>query len=281
MKHQALICSYPKDWEMAPGMDRQWLGHCLTSLKKFAAYELPPVVCVDSQDERAAQTILHLTYPEAKVWLYDGRPGQGFMRAQIAMMRADQGCPQADVIHFIGSDCIATGPFSPSIYADEAGKPYLLYTPYSALPPLAWKAGTERVLGVANIEYEFMRRLPSVLPTKIFAPMRAHVEKHHGMDFDAYIHAGNEACRDTSEANILGAYAYYFMRDSCHWLSTIDGEAGYNPAKHLNAIGQHWSHGGLDRPTDACYNYTIDGVEKNAVGQTPRSLIDQIVYGRK
>lgn len=270
MKHQALICSYPKDWE--------WLGHCLASLNKFAFYELPPVVCVDTQDAPAARSILDRVYPEATLWLYDGRPGQGFMRAQIAMMRADQGCPQADIIHFLGSDCIATHPFNPAMYADEEGKPYVLYTHHVVLPGLAWKGGTERVLGIANVEYEFMRRLPTVLPAKIFAPMRAHVEKHHGMEFDAYIHAGNEARRDTSEANILGAYAYYFMPDMCHWLNT-QGE--YDPAKHLNAIGQHWSHGGLDRPSDAAYLFTgTGGVQKCAYGRTPRSLIDEIVYSR-
>lgn len=270
LKHQALICSYPKDWE--------WLGHCLASLKKFAAYDLPPVVCVDTQDAEAARNVIVGVRSPATLWRYDGRPGQGFMRAQIAMMRADQGCANADIIHFLGSDCIATQSFQPEMYADLDEKPYVLYTPHALLPGLAWKGGTERVLGIADVSHEFMRRLPSVFPAKIFAPMRAHVEKHHGMEFDAYIHAGNEARRDTSEANILGAYAYYFMPETCHWLNT-QGE--YDPAKHLNAIGQHWSHGGLDRPSDAAYLFTgLDGTQKCAYGRTPRSLIDEIVYGR-
>lgn len=268
MTHQAIICSYPKDYE--------WLIHCLVSLRKFARGYLPPVVCVDVQDEEMARRIVAGHYPEASVAVKPGRPGQGFMRAQIAMMEADLFCPAADIIHFIGSDCIATRPFDASIYDAPDGRPAVLYTPYAQLPPsIPWRPGTERILG-HPVEFEFMRRLPSVFPRSIFAPMRAHVERVHGKPFNDYIHEGNLARRDTSEANVLGAFAYYHLPETCHWVST----ASFNPAEWPTALGQHWSHGGLDRPSDACYEYDFRGQRRNAFGQTPRSLIDQIVYDR-
>lgn len=265
-KHQAIICSYQKDF--------QWLEHCLLSLRRFATGYISPVICVDEADLEGARDIVARQYPECSIAVKNGRPGQGFMRAQIAMMQADLYCPHADSIHFIGSDCLAIKPFDASIYADEEGKPVVLYTDYRYLPSNhPWKPGTTRVLGFEP-KYEFMRRLPSVFPASVFSPMRKHVENIHGMSFEDYIYEGDKARRDTSEANIVGAYAFQYMPETCRWVNTATEDLSV----WKTGIGQNWSHGGLDRKSDTCYDYTIDGVTKNSHGRTPREIINDILY---
>lgn len=265
--HQAIIPSYRKDFP--------WLPHCLRSLRKYATGYLPPVVHVATEDEPEAKRIVSQTYPEATVAVRDGRPGQGFMRAQVAMMSADLYCPKADVIHLIGSDCIATRPFDASVYADPSGKPYVLYTPYSQVGPArAWLPGVERVLGISP-EFEFMRRLPSVFPASIFQPMRDRVEQVHRQPFEHYIFEGDLHTRNTSEANILGAFAFHFMPETCRWVFTPQVT---DWSKYPSPIGQNWSHGGLDHPQDAIYEYEFRGEKRKATGLTARTIISELLY---
>lgn len=266
MKHQAIICSYRKDFP--------WLPHCLTSLNRLAHGFLPPVICVDQADSLEAKSIVLKHYPEATVVVKNGRLNQGFMRAQIAMMQADLFCKNADIIHFIGSDCIAKQNFDASIYADDDGKPYVLYTPYDKVGPAKdWQAGVHRVLGIIP-DFEFMRRLPSVFPASVFPMMRARVEQVHRMPFEDYIYKGDIGNRNTSEANIVGAYAYYFMPETCHFVSTEEEDLKNYPT----GLAQFWSHGGLDRPIQEGFEYIANGKTKTSLNQTPRAVIHEILY---
>lgn len=266
MRHQIFVSSYRKDFE--------WLVHCLASIKRFARGFLPPVVCVSADDYTEALELCPRFHPGTKVVVKDGT---GFMRAQIAMMEADLLCPGADIIYLVGSDCIFLREFDPEMYCLD-GRAGVLMNTYAKLADshsacLPWRRGVERVLGFAP-DYEYMRRLPSVFPVSIFAPMRAHVSKLHSMPFGEYIIEGNKARRDTSEANILGAYAHKFMPDSCEF-TDIDDVVwdGPNPKGWPSALGQLWSHGGMDLPADACFEYIdLDGVLQCATGRTPRQI---------
>ncbi len=270
MTHQVLICSYQKDF--------QWLIHCLTSLRKFSSGFLAPVVCVDPQDEFGALDIVAQSLPAAKVVVTKGRPNQGFMRAQVAMMNADLLCPEADNIYFLGSDCLAHYRFQPEPYCDAQGRPAILYSSYESIRSVhhdtfPWREGVNRVLGIDPLN-EYMRRIPSVFPRSIFAPMRAHVEKQHGINFEDYIYEADDG--KTSEANILGAYAHHFMPETCHWVDiAAAGLYGSEVIGWPSAILQMWSHGGLDRPMDACVKYTTT---LHSVGKTPRRVINDILY---
>ena len=269
MKHQIFIASYAKDFP--------WLESCLYSLRQFAVGWLPPVVCVSSADRAGAEQIAAYTYPEAIIAVKDGRPGQGFMRAQLGMMEADLYCPDADVIYFLGSDCIAFKELSPESYYDKFGRPVVLMTKSTTLEAihsgaLPWLEGTQRILGFAP-PCEYMRRLPSVFPRSIFAPMRAYIEVRHGQPFEDYIYETDAIHKNTSEANLLGAYAHRFMPDTCAWQDTEDMVWGES-AKNDTAILQMWSHGGLDRPMDA--NVTLpDGTK--TFGLTPRFVIAKVL----
>lgn len=201
------------------------------------------------------------------------------MRAQIAMMRADQHCPESDNIFFLGSDCIAFDDFKPDPYLDSLGRPAVLFSSYSIMSKchadtIPWQAGTKRVLGFQP-ENEFMRRLPSVFPRSIFEQMRRHVERQHGKSFDDYIYSADDG--KTSEANILGAFAFKFMPETCHFVDVADaGLYGAQVNKWPSTIAQFWSHGGLDRPAEA--NVILKSGNKT-VGRTPRSVINEVLYG--
>lgn len=266
MRHQLFISSYRKDFE--------WLIYCLGSINRFARGFEPPAICVDSSDLIEALELCERFCPGSYVVV---KNGEGFMRAQIGMMEADLLCPSADIVYLVGSDCIFTRPFTPEEYCPNA-KPGVIMHSYTSLanaqsPCMPWMRGTERVLGFTP-EYEYMRRLPSVFPASIFAPMRFHVEQVHAKPFGEYIIEGNKARRDTSEANILGAYAHKFMPETCEFLDAekIEWE-GPNPKGWPNAMGQCWSHGGMDLPADACFQYTDkDGEQRTATGRTPREI---------
>lgn len=266
MKHQIFISSYAKDFP--------WLLHNLASLKKFCVGFLDPVVCVDTSEESACREIARQSYPEAIIATYSGPPGRdGFMRAQIGMMNCDRLCPGADFIHLIGSDCLAIREYRPEVFFDKDWKPVMLYNSYAALPvgPQMWRRGTTRVLGF-NPEFEFMRRLPIVYPRTLYPLVRAHVEKLHHMPFADYIYLGQRGNRDTSESNILGAYAWEFCREMFAWVN-LDAPGAYDKLaiEWPNPVAQFWSHGGMDRPTDLDVAYCGD----RTIGKTPRLIIDQ------
>lgn len=271
MKNQVIICSYKKDF--------CWLIHSLGSLKRFSTDFLPPVVCVSPQDEQGVRDIIRQSYPDAIVKVTGQRGNQGFMRAQIAMMKADIHCEQADNIFFLGSDCIAFDTFSPYPYLDGQGRPAVLYSAYSIMAKchadtIPWQAGVNRILGFKP-ENEFMRRLPSVFPRSIFKPMRKYVERIHGKEFEDYIYSADDG--KTSEANILGAFAFKFMRETCCFVDVADaGLYGSQVNNWPSTIVQFWSHGGLDRPAEA--NVVLKN-GRSTVGRTPRSVINEILYG--
>lgn len=274
MKSQVLICSYHKDF--------QWLIHCLGSLKRFSSGFLHPVVCVDAADREGAKQIVAQSYPEATVVVKDGRTGQGFMRAQIAMMSGDIICPEADFVFLLGSDTIAAGEFTPGPFFSADGNPVMLYTTYEDLNvprhsnAMPWRKGTERIMGFEP-HAEFMRRLPLVYPKSLFAPFREYVANLHRMDFEDFIYTNDAKFGHTSESNCMGAWAWKFAPELYEWVDTRhagveDGEVKGWPSK----IRQFWSRGGLDRVTEANFLY---GNGKCSRGRTPREIINSILYG--
>lgn len=268
--HQILIASYTKDFP--------WLEPNLRSLRKHCEGFLPPVVCVDGSDLFAARRVVKSAYPEAYVVVKDGRRGQGFMRAQLAMMSCDILCPQADYVYLVGSDCLAWTTLKPDYYFHR-GKPAMLYNSRKyfedagATAPIQWMNSTSEIVGFP-VQGEYMRRLPIVYPKELFAPMRAHVEKHHCVAFEDYIYARNKAGGLVSESNILGAFAWEHMRDLYTWVHA-DGTPEYWEYRsgHPDII-QFWSHGGLDRPAETCVNYSGG----NTAGKTPRQVMRELGF---
>lgn len=258
--------------------DAEWFSHCLASIRVFARGFLPPVVCVSTADAPQFRKIVADIHPECRVVIRDcllGRENQPFMRAQGAMLFSDQYIPEADILYWLGSDCLLTDTFTPDKYHVD-GRPIVLYREYRRLDPLNWEKGTSRVLGFP-VPCETMGRLPSVFPREVFEPMRRHVEAVHGIPFEQYLYDGNVGNWDTSEANILGAFAQKFMPETCEWINGID-VVPTNFGGWAYPVAQFWSKGGLDRPMECCATLP-DGT--NTVGRTPRSVIRQVLYNER
>ena len=276
LQHQILIPSYERD--------AKFLTFCLVSLRRFARGFLPPVVCVDGADVPLFQRIRDVAYPEADIVRYDG---DGYMRAQLAMMRADEICPEADVIHLVGSDCLALREFGPGLYC-EGTRPVVLMNSYAHLEKqeededtkrriVNWRSGVRRMLGICP-EYEYMRRLPSVFPRSIFAPMRDRVERVHNREFDSFIATGNIRW-DTSEANLLGAFAHRFMPDTCEFVDLDHVTWTYGiPFGWPSAIGQMFSLTGLEQFQFTPFEYEFRGETVRANAKPPRQIIAEVLY---
>lgn len=266
--HQILICTYMKDLI--------WLEPNLKSLRKFCRGFLPPTVCVDEQDYGATKRIIDRVFPEVSLVIKNAKYRQGFMRAQLAMMSCDLICPHADYVYLVGSDCIAWTELKPDYYFHK-GKPAMLYNSRKyfedaqAHAPIQWMDSTAEIVGFP-VQGEYMRRLPIVYPKELFAPMRAHVARHHGMDFEEYIYARSRAGGKVSESNILGAYAWEHLHDLYTWVHA-DGTPEYWEYRNSHPdLIQFWSHGGLDRPAETCVNYTYG----NTAGKTPRQIMREL-----
>lgn len=274
MKNQCIIASYAKDFV--------WLQMCLLTLRKFSKGFLPPVISVDQKDLAGCLAIVDWAYPGAGIIVKNAKnPQQGVMRAQCSYFFADQICREADNLFFVGSDCIVFDEFRPEPYLDPGGRPAVLYSSYEVMTKvhsdtIPWRAGVTRVLGFEP-PAEYMRRLPSVFPRSIFEPMRRHVEKLHGMLFEDYIYEADAAHKNTSEANILGAFAARYMPETCHWVDiAAAGMNGSQVEGWPSTCLQMWSWGSRDRPMEA--NVILpDGT--HTVGMTPRAIHDKVCFG--
>lgn len=273
MKHQIFIASYRGDV--------QWLQCCLASIKKYAVGFLPPVVNIPSEDVEFMEPVLRAAHESVLITTRYVRKNFGlrseFMSAQIAMMRADEYCPEADFIFLLGSESVATGELTPEMYFLDA-KPVMLISKYADLETchpdcLCWRPGTERYLGWKP-DYEFMRRLPCVYPRKIYEPFREHVAVRSPWKlFDEAIYRWDEIYKDTSEQNLLGAYAHNFFHDKYSWVDVGCLTLGQEATSQANPVVTFWSHGGLDRPCDLRFSFRGESV----FGKTPREIIRSVL----
>lgn len=257
--HQFLIASYPRDYH--------WLRFCLLSLRKFSDGFLPPCVVVAPKHGIGPQSVggtIRQCYPEATVGIEDGPAHLGNLRAQVSMMKSDIHCPKADYVYLLGSDCLATRRFDPTVFW-RAGRPEMLFNSYTHVEKFhrdacCWRGGTTQALGWIP-EFEYMRRLPIPYPRDVFARARGHVSNLHGKPFEDYVYSTgkNSWPQFFSESNVLGAFAHKYMEESYTW-TNLDAI----PWPNNNPVVQFWSHGGLDRPRDG-----------HPVTVTPRRVIRQ------
>ena len=273
MRHQPLVASYAPDFP--------WLFHFLTSFRLHATGFLPPVIVVPGADVPVALETVRKAGSDARVTAYDV-PARlknywwaSFMRAQTAMMSGDIHCPDADVVWLWGSDCFITGPLRPEMHI-KGGRPVMGYSTYDHILATGgkapWRGSTKEALGWLP-EHEFMRRLPLLYPTSLFARVRSHVgrsPKYEAFEDRVY---GIAATRiGFSESNVLGAFAWRVMPDIYEW-ACVDGD-GYPPfaAAHPSHTVQFWSRGGLDLPCDRHHTYH---------GRTPRQVMESFYGGKE
>lgn len=135
----------------------------------------------------------------------------------------------APLIMHVDSDVVFQTKITDADILDPAtGRPWWYVTPYDWLKGLVrWRRGTAAILGlrVDELEYEFMRRFPFVIPTELFHLARKCIARAHGglpiQDLMRIKFKGVLGVHQ-SEYNILGASAYHcggqhllsFVKDS-------------------------------------------------------------------
>ena len=214
--------------------DADWLVFSLRSIQRFCT-GFRQVVLLFPEAEKDALTPLNIT--SEKVFFTQDRP-DFYLWQQVEKMRA-YAYTDATFVTFVDSDVMFTKPCSPQDLLHE-GKPIVLYTPYSVLvdqsgnPTTPWQKTTEAALKRA-VEFEFMRRFPMTASLRLLHEFDAFMVETHNQSVESYVMSQ----RTFSEFNSLGAFAYYFQPESCHFVNTEPQPIPPPVAR------QGWSWGGL------------------------------------
>lgn len=235
-KTEIFIVSFPKDLE--------WLRYSLRSIQKFACGFSGVTVAFPQQDSLIMGPVCKEF--SAKRVMYKEDRSKGHLHHMVIKCMAERYCPDAEFIMHLDSDCLFSEEASPHDYFED-GKPVLLMESFERMKPVGdeatgmlWKAPTEKALGFP-VTHEFMRRHPAVHPSWLYAKMRSHIEKTHGVTFSDYVlNQRDRFPYGFCEFCALGAYAWDRHRSDYHWI-----EVGKD-AIPANKLTQFWSHGGMD-----------------------------------
>lgn len=235
MKMDIFIVSYARDF--------RYLKYCLSSINKF---------CIGFG-------CVHLVIPKSDVvqlyhetgfdafrrgdWMlhpFDEWPGKGMLHHLFLEMVADQFCWNADLILHTDSDCVFTGPVTPSHYM-VGDRPILRYASYKWLASqqpnlLEWQRCVANALGWTP-ENEFMRCHPAVHYPHTYSKAREVIECHTRQPLDSYIRNGrNEFPQSFAEYPTLGEVAWKFFHPLYHWINEE------TTPRSDTKIRQAWSH---------------------------------------
>lgn len=245
-----LIKTYPADSER--------LGYCLRSIVKFATGFRKLVIVVPSGvglplplwESVRDKGIELAVCPTVEA-------GDGYLFQQ-AIKASGHEWTGADYILHVDSDCLFNQPVTPQTFMRD-GKPIWYMTPY-AQTDTPWQPITEKFLG-EPVDYEFMRRLPILVPRSLHLAISAFAMANHGTRLTDYILS--QPNRAFSEFNALGALAYSRARADFHWIDTTREEIP--PAVVL----QSWSHSELTEEVKAEFEAILKGGAPCAANAKP------------
>lgn len=168
-------------------------------------------------------------------------PGKGFLWHMAQIMRAEEWCPEADVIVHTDPDRVFAFPYDRDHIVRD-GKPIIVYGSYKWLREEVqanldmWRQGVHNAIGWEPPQ-EVMRRMPIPHIKEVYPLTRTIVERHVRVPFDDYVKKQrNEFPQSLCEFNTLGAIAWSHLNEKYHWLNQQKGE--YPPDVVINC----WSH---------------------------------------
>lgn len=169
-----LIKSYASDYP--------WLQYCLRSIQKFATdFRTIHLIVPDTRKWWDGSYIInHLHVTEAEEYGRDG-----YLSQQVFKLYADT-FSDAEFILFMDSDTVFVRPVTPETFFVN-DKIAWLYTPYSKIKT-PWQPITEKFLG-QPIEFEFMRRHPTIVPRWLLIALREFCQTTHGTPLSEYVMA--------------------------------------------------------------------------------------------
>ncbi len=200
--YDIFIRTYPGDY--------YWLDYCLKSIETYASgfrkiWIVSPNIAPP------------IALPQNAEWkVMNDETEDGYLAQQITKCYADAITDyQADYILHVDSDVIFQRAVTPGDFF-TGEKLTWFYTPYQQIET-PWQPIMEKFMGF-TMPYEFMRRLPMMLPRWLYPKLREFCHHQHGMIISEYIRTQPQ--RAFSEFNALGCYAYFNHPDKFQWIST-------------------------------------------------------------
>jgi hypothetical protein len=257
MKTAILMVTYRKDLDFAVCAMR--------STTKFATGFSDKLLIVPNEDVALfSGPALEHGY---RIEGFNETPQKGMLHHMVMVLQADLLCPDADVILHQDGDCLFTAPVTPDDYLHE-GKPVVLRQRYEEFKAYAsrysWKACVQAATGI-DPEWETMVRHPNVFRRDTYRRTREAIERHTGMDWQAYILAQRNLFPQTfAEFPTLGAVAIAQTPEDYCWASLVAGQfEDHEPGP--SKMKDFWSHGGLEMDND------------RHPGRTARQVIEAIL----
>lgn len=240
--------------------DAGFLKYCLEALKKYAKGFAGITVVVPEHEvgqmgwimEYGVRSVVGNREPE----------GKGMLAHEVAIMRADEICPNAAAILHVDSDVIAWKEFTPADLAPQ-GCPIIVREPYWACGVrnpnrLLWQKTVQAAIGITP-ESCFMVRHPYMYHRDTYQRARTMIEAHTGQKCDECILSGqNTFPQSFAEYPTLGTVAAKFQASRYTWVD-YDQAADrkrfgiphdnfqyiYDPKR--DSFCELWSHGGVQR----------------------------------
>ena len=236
--------------------DMGFLSYCVKSIEQYAHGFGRLVIAVPSHEKGMYDWVS----PLHRMHYYEDVPGKGMLQHLVMKCRADEICPEADLILHLDPDCVFWDDATPEDYL-VGGKPLVVYEKYSEVLNHHRRDWAQRVTAATGLvpEWETMVRHPQIYHRHTYGLMRPIVANHTGRSFDEYVTSGpNEFPQSFCEFNTLGAVAAAFQLDQYHW-------EHYNRAAYAFACGldyggswqyvyyrgrdklvETWSHAGIN-----------------------------------
>lgn len=237
--------------------DEGFMRYCMRSVSMFCAGFSGVTVVVPRSEEKMFSWLPRKT----RVITHEDIPGKGMLMHLIMKSRADELCPDADMILHVDSDCLFWEPTAPDDYL-PGGRPLLVTEEYEHLLNPNRRNWRDTVIAATGLHplYETMVRHPQIHHRAVYKRMRELVEKKHGVGFNDYVLAGrNQFPQTFCEFNTLGAVALaefpslYAVRpydrrsDAQQCGQDYHGSWQYIYRKGRDKLIEGWSHGGIDQ----------------------------------
>lgn len=254
MNVEILIVTFRRDF--------RWTEFALQSIQKFGHGFSAVTLLVPDTDE--TMFTLYERYG-CRVKTFKERPAPlGMLHHMVMICRADEICPEADVIMHVDSDCFFIEGFGPEDYM-QGDLPVLLFADYKSLPAnMPWRSVINTNLDIDWL-WETMRRLPLLHVREIYPALRCEIERIHQMPFDDYVLSRQANFPEGfCEFNCLGAIA---MRDFPQRYFCRDVSRGPYPK---NKLLQFWSRSKPEEEVQIWH----EGTQRKVV---PMQLIDEIL----
>ncbi len=245
--------------------DLEFLRYCVRGIQRFSG-GFGGVTIAVPDSERGNYTWLPSYF---RMCYYPEPAGKGMLKHLVMKCRADEICPEADMILHLDADCMPWEDFSPNDYKPW-NKPLLVRERYATLGNPNRRNWQKTVMEATGIvpAFETMVRHPQIHLREVYRRTRELVTKHTGREFDDYVLSGqNTFPQSFCEFNTLGAVALmefssqYTVVDydraldahECGQDEHASWQYIYRPGR--DKLIETWSHGGI-----AGYGPLLEGI---------------------